>query len=302
MTFSVTEELNLVAVDRKVQFHDKYAFICCPYHKAGLEANPSMIVNLNDPRFDTGFFYCFSCGEKGPWERLASSLGLAAQSEESVQEDKPTLIQSLRLSSYELATPIPGISWRVEKDWRGISGKLLKDLDAKSIFNFKTKEEELYLPADILKKRAGGIYCSLYKKPKGYNSYRNEAGAWVKDALFPFNYAKGMLSKDSFLCVVEGPRDALNLIQHGLPAVAILGCNNWSTNILPLLYVCKPKKFVILMDGDFAGKKAAEKIYKDIDRYIPGKTILFNLPDGKDPGELTGEEILKLKDLLTRFV
>lgn len=300
MSFSVTEELSLVAVDRKVQFHDRYAFICCPFHRDGLETHPSMIVNIDDSRFDPGFFYCFSCAEKGPWKKLAEILSLGVpDAVQQAQEGAKHLVKPLRLLNFRSDLAIPGVSWEAGRDWRGISGTVLADINSKATFNFKFKEEEIFLPVSILKKQVGGIHCSLTKKPKGYTSYRNEEGPWVKDALFPYDYVKSKITKDSVLCIVEGPRDALNLVQHGVLAVAILGCTNWSQNILPLLYICKPRKFIVLMDGDDAGRNAAIKIYTDLNRVNPGKVVRCDLPTGKDPGGLTAEEVEVLKQSLS---
>lgn len=297
----VEQELQLVASDRRVQFRERYAFICCPYHKDGQEAHPSMMVNLTDSRYDAGFFYCFSCGEKGPWNLLAEALNVAqldSQTLAGIQEKH--LIKPLELLQ-DTIEDFPGIPWNSNSSWRGIRGDVLSALESKQVFNFKFKEAELLLKVRVLKKEVGSIFCSLQKKPKGYPSYRNTSGAWVKEALFPFDYAKRLVDKNTPLFIVEGPRDALNLLQHGIPAVAILGCTNWCTKLLPLLYICKPSRYVIQMDGDLAGKRATEHIYKDLNKFIPGKVSVDILPDGKDPADLKEEDIINLRSRYFNF-
>jgi hypothetical protein len=49
-------------------------WICCPFHG---ESTPSCKVNLvESERASFGFFYCFGCQEKGPWNKLADKMGL----------------------------------------------------------------------------------------------------------------------------------------------------------------------------------------------------------------------------------
>ena len=83
--------------------------------------------------------------------------------------------------------------------------------------------------------------------------------------------------------LVEGPRDALFLIDHGIPALAILGTNMWGTQkqrrVVRLLnkYECTP---IVCMDADRVkangvkpGQKAQREIYKALKSDIKTKKI-----------------------------
>ena len=76
--------------------------------------------------------------------------------------------------------------------------------------------------------------------------------------------------KADTIVLVEGEIDAMSIwqaTQGKIPVVAILGCNNSSATLGKRLRGdLKGKRFVILLDADAPGKKAAEKFCKDLRR------------------------------------
>lgn len=297
----IKEQLELLDGDVKVLFKGEYALVQCPFHKQGQETHPSMMVNIDNTRYSVGFCFCMSCGEKGDWNKIAEALGM----EEVAVGNKS--MKSFSVRSLELKPPVLKksnsleASWLPNTDWRGISGKVLSELKAKSLFNSTTKEKQIVLPVTVVGEVVGNINCSLVKKPKEKgSSYTNSQGPWVKRALFPFDYSLFLAnhnSNDLPVFIVEGPRDALNLIQHDIPALAILGTQNWSKESIPLLTLFKKGQYIILMDGDEAGAKAAENIYKDLINVFPKKDVrVCALPKGKDPADLTLPVINWMKD------
>jgi hypothetical protein len=290
----VEEQLDLVSVDIKVLKKSDYALVQCPFHKDGQESNPSLMVNLGNPKYDVGFYYCLSCGSQGSWNKLAQELSLEEIVNNSPRQrllPKKLQVNSLKIKPVILEKDIsPSISWPQQDSWRGIKGSLLQQIYARLRVDFRSKDKQIVLPVSINRRVVGYIYGYLQKRDKELgSSYINSKGAWVKDALFPFDYAVSLVKKDSTLplYVVEGPRDALNLLQHGLPAVAILGCTNWSKSLLPLLSTVKASSFIVLMDGDEAGKTAAINIYHDLLTTFPkSKVQVYDLPNNMDPADL----------------
>ena len=106
--------------------------------------------------------------------------------------------------------------------------------------------------------------------------------------------------KKGNLFLVEGPRDALRLLQHGIPAIAILGANNWSKYRIELLQEAEPEKIFILFDNDKPGIVAARKIHSSIKMFMPTK--ILKLPSMEknggiklDPANMPIEIVKKLK-------
>lgn len=312
----VKEGLTEIADLVRVIFKSEYALVQCPFHKGGQEANPSLMVNLANVKFPVGFHYCLSCGIKGNWNKLAEAFDLETLTVEARHASLLTSnrsknlfpVQNLELNS--LKTPANtnktkgkaiSIKWPETDNWRGISGNLLAKLNCKLSLDKQTKEKQLILPVCISNMQVGFIAAFLQKKDKSLgSSYFNSSGSWVKEALFPYDYVKTLLHNEQRtapICLVEGPRDALNLIQFGVPALAILGCTNWSKQSISLLMSCKFSKLIIMMDGDEAGRKAAAQIYTDLREFISTeKLINLQLPDQKDPADLVEKEIVFIKE------
>lgn len=289
------EQLEQLDGDIKVLFKGEYALVQCPFHKQGQETHPSMMINLDNPRFQEGFCYCMSCGEKGDWNKVASALGLEEIEKGSHGTSTSFSVRNLKLQTPSLKeTSILEVPWKKKDSWRGIKGDLLCSLNAMLTFNSITKERQLILPAAIIGEVVGTISCSLTKKAKEKgSSYFNSSGPWVRRALFPYDKAIEVCNSAAQnkgyrlpVCIVEGPRDALNLLQYGVPAVAILGTQNWTKASIPLLSIFDASNYVILMDGDAAGATAAEAIYKDMIEVFQKNIVkVCKLPQGKDPAD-----------------
>lgn len=71
----------------------------------------------------------------------------------------------------------------------------------------------------------------------------------------------------SLIVVVEGEFDAMSIWQCSsgqIVVVAILGCGNWKKTLLPKLKDLRDKRFLLLMDADAAGKKAAKSFHTEL--------------------------------------
>ena len=303
----VRDQLESLDRDIRVIFKSEYALVQCPFHKDGQETNPSLMVNLSNAKYEPGFHYCLSCGAKGNWLNLAEALSLEGAIDPT-QQSRSAFSPAFKIKKLTLPTPEKplikrdksiSMLWTANDTWRGISGALLQKLQARLRLDAYTKDKQIDLPVKVAGQVIGHIYGLLTKRDKALgSSYINSPGAWVKDALFPLDFvvATSQESKNYLpLCIVEGPRDALNLLQYGLPALAILGCTNWSKKNIPLLLSCKFKNLIVLMDGDEAGRAAAESIYKDLTSFVDKKYITkYQLPASRDPADLNKDEVESL--------
>ena len=281
------------------------AWIRCPFHSNNghLERTPSLVINLDSSlKYKTGTFHCFGCNETGDWNKLAEKLNLEQVSEEEeqfnvgrlTQEDKDALFNSV-----EKKRDIVSVDWDKNDNWRGISGKLINAIGGQLTCDKWMTDTQLYLPVKVNKKEVGGIYCKIERKSKKERGYINTPGGWIKSrGLFPFDYTKQMLKEmdKKVLFLTEGPRDTLNLLQNGLPSLAILGSNNWSSKKLDILSFLDLDRVVLAFDPDTAGQHAFKSVYKDLKRFVKLSKLEFK--QGTDPADLTKKQCNRIKTKL----
>jgi DNA primase len=99
------------------------------------------------------------------------------------------------------------------------------------------------------------------------------------------------------LVIVEGPYDALKLYEAGIPAVAILGTNNWTDVKVSILIGLGLSAIVVMMDNDKSGWDAQPRIINSLKHSV--KTIGLSLPASvKDPGGMSPRQLDWLKNKL----
>lgn len=119
-------------------------------------------------------------------------------------------------------------------------------------------------------------------KPK----YLHSSG--FRGAFYLYGEDKAVKQTKVHLC--EGFFDVMYLTQRGYNAVAMQG-----TNISPFQVEKLKKLFTevtIFLDGDEAGQKAADKAFLSIGAAMP--VSMARLKDGKDPDDLSDEELVEL--------
>lgn len=105
-------------------------------------------------------------------------------------------------------------------------------------------------------------------------------------------YGENFLPKDGVDVgyLVEGFFDAIYLTQVGLPAVAVMGSN---LSQMQAEKVCHfMRSVVVVPDGDAGGKILGDSASRVLSARLPVRVV--TLPQGKDPDELTDEEIRAL--------
>lgn len=270
-----------------------YKLVLCPFHE---EDHPSLSINISKPGLAVGTYHCWSCDASGGWNKFANKVGLPQvkkwqrANERQVygltEEEEHDLLGST-MSYKELETKLSCDvirDWKDDKAWRGFSGRLLRKLDCKLVTDKRTDEIMLLFPVHVNTELVGGIKAILEKTNKSQLAYITSKGSWVKDkGLFPFDYVSKLINRRKlrFVVLVEGPRDALRLISVGIPAIAILGANNFSRKKAISLLSIGDLEFVFSMpDNDEGGDKCHSVIKEAFKGLCSVKRI--KLPKDRD--------------------
>ena len=162
------------------------------------------------------------------------------------------------------------------KLWREIKTNLLIDIGCKVCrvdYGFNQSDKFIYLPVKI-DGEVVGYTKGRMRKEKGKPSYINLRGSWVKThGLFPFDYAISKLTDTKTVVLVEGQRDALRLLQLGIPALCIMGTQNFSIDKARLLEIHGVNRVVIMLDGDDAGIEGTKKVVQIVKGVLEYKVV-----------------------------
>ena len=294
---------------------NEYKIHCC-FHR---ENTPSLFISKGH-NATVGVWYCFGCGEKGNWNRLAEKLGCRKTEEDdfkaigSVAKDLVWFAKNtaglLSEESVSRDMKIKDTDFTLRKqillplaeniDWRGIPYRLLKKY--KCVRYTESDTTYLVIPVTI-DSEIKGCVKARWEKQEGmtgfYNSL-NENKKWSRTfGLLGFDYVKTMYKQgaERIVFLTEGPRDALHLQAHNIPAIAILGIKNWSEEKREILLSLNPEKIVILPDNDKPGKKGAEKILSTFHGNNVGIENLSKMKrPPEDPAAMSRNHIRLLKN------
>jgi len=267
-----------------------YWFVACPFHK---EKTPSCKVNTKaSTKYHVGDFKCFGCGIRGDWGAFSAEANLKGISfVENFSEYGAVGKVSTREVTEEY-DPVMAFDWKKKDgDWRGIPNDTVRAVGGKKVFSDFFNDTALFLPCSVNGSVLGGITCRL-SKGEGL-SYLNTKGIWSKRSLYPYDHTANMVEALSldYAVLVEGPRDALRLISYGIPAVAVLGVESWSSFKADLLYAMGISTLVVFSDGD----KAGNTLYKKVTASVLLPTIKVKVQYGEDPGNCKESKIKAIK-------
>jgi 5S rRNA maturation endonuclease (ribonuclease M5) len=236
-TQELLDEISLIPGSKKILSNSIQ--IVCPFHA---DKNPSLGIYIStDGKLPVGSFHCFGCGTKGQWNKLADKLGLKHFDVTKVVRTHSS-IQVKKLLPDKIVEPF-GIKYN--NDWRGISQKTLSLVDAMLSFDEQSQMSVIWFPIRINGELLGSVKAQIIKRKVSYISQGNV----LEYGLFPYDVCRELIKKYRTLFIVEGARDALRLIDNGIPAIAILGTSMISTTKIRLLSKLDAK-FVVMMDGD----------------------------------------------------
>lgn len=276
----VLELIQKQGLQFKVSGRDYQVKCLNPEHP---DANPSLRIDKV-----TGSFHCFSCGFKG---NLFKFYGIfTSQTPAKIARLKEKL-EELKAYGQGVELPKGSIPWT--RTFRGISVETLKHFEAFYTNLDKKLEDRICFPIrDITNKTC--VIVGRHVMSSGNPRYVNWPGG-VSMPLFPAHLSQPQKS----LVLVEGLFDFLNLWDKGLHNVACcFGTNTLTHDIKSKLLPYRAQgvqKVYFLFDGDDAGQKAQQQL-KPLVEEQGFEVELINLPDGEDPGDLSLETVVSIRE------
>lgn len=271
----ILEEINKLPGNKK--FAGESIMVCCP-HPDHDDGSPSCgIYTSVGMAIPIGTWHCLGCGRKGGWNELARFANLREIKEWRMKDASGNSLSALRQTYDKIDNKIgsyPSISllmkalhrnsymeWPEDVEWRSYSGKLVRA--AGGLLNAqRTGTNICFFPCKSGSKYIGGIAAYLQKQMTG-TSYVNSQGDWAKTkGLFPLQLTKDLLRKYklNYLFLVEGPRDALALLSYGIPALAVLGAEQFGIEKRRIVEMCNVNTVYTMTDNDGGGKLARERM------------------------------------------
>lgn len=267
------------------------------YYESGLD----YVIRCLSPEHDdkhpsmridkvTGSFNCFSCKYSG---NIFIELGAEVPRLNIKVERLLRAIQDI-LQVREIIIPPGAVPW--DKPWRNVSAETMIAFEA---FTHSDKEfdNRLCFPIKNIDGKVTNIiarHFSIEAKTKKYTIYPHKSVL----TFFPFTAD----TSTGTLFIVEGIYDMLNLYDKDIKNVICafgvsLGAKKDKSQkrIIEALIPFKLKgihTLKIALDGDKAGRDAADNAKKFLSSNFNIETII--LPEGKDPGDLSKEEVLKI--------
>lgn len=288
MSKEALEELlkTLPAEEWYPDFRDDSVWMKCPNpdHMQTGRSPPFKITTEEGQYF--GRFHCFGCGIDGPLrskdgvpgtlELLGLRAGSGLRVDRAHDVFKAEEVAEMRGGNQKKISKPVTEEWPASSKWRGISGRLVRDVGGRMQVAGDGRDPLLILPVNMRGVERGYVKCRVFPKKDGFD-YVNVGGTkWSKDSLFPYDYVSNMLDNTDgprILVGVEGSRDALQTIQNGAAALATLGATSWSTKCAEAIRVLSPDVFVCMADPDEAGDILERKMYNSLHRFMTVKVV-----------------------------
>jgi DNA primase len=105
-----------------------------------------------------------------------------------------------------------------------------------------------------------------------------------------FNLCRAAEETEGLVVLVEGFFDCIRVTQAARPCVSLMGCSLSGQQEAQL--VAHFRQVVVLLDGDEAGRRAAQEIAA---RLAPKLWVrVMDLPDGQQPDQFSTEELQRV--------
>jgi DNA primase len=271
----------------------------CPFSDHDVDT-PSLSIRKVDGRF-----YCFGCNESGhDWNELAERLKLDPLAEENLPDPFGILRDDLK-EKHKKAIHSFKLPWDIEDfdgRWRHVGQYTLDALDTFLWYDDMLRCERILIPVYMYQRLKGWVSRRLDRPKDGVPykmKYRNAPYMEAKDLLFPYDVVEEM--GKSSVVLVEGPYDAVRLINCDIPALAILGTNNWKAESRIDLINLGVERVIVAMDNDTSGRKARAEIIPDLEDDFDVEGFFPPSTEGKnDPGAMPYHPCVKKLWRVTR--
>jgi len=258
---------------------------------------PSLSIRRVD-----GAFLCFGCGIRGAnWNTLAAHIGGQLLTEDTIPDR--FLVMNTKLDKrIQKAMAQIDIPWDVEpweKPWRRIPVSTLTKLNALRWWddsNPYDRCERILFPVSMYDEIEGWVARRTDKAPPGKKlktPYRNATHMSSADTLFPLDTVIGMNRK--VLVLVEGPYDAIRLINYNIPALALLGTQNYHQDNRIHMMNAGAETIILAVDSDQGGDSVRLDIALSLREMF--NVIHFECPPEEDPGSMPKRYLHKLWEI-----
>jgi hypothetical protein len=285
---------------QNVEIRDDRILACCPFHN-GDPKHQSFWVNLTQKPNKVGIYSCLNgkCRATGGFQKLADHLNVTLEQRRSdytfLPEIKVADVYHKPLNLKELPP-----TWNWKRHDCTISHKALRIIGAKwySEDVGDHMDRRLWLPVESGGGIVGHVGALISKRYEGCRKYKNSDGLDAK-GLYVFLPQVLRHTHSRTLVLVEGPADALRLIDNDIAAIPLLGLYAWTrakTEYLNLAF----DHVVVMMDNDEAGQNAKEAIRAMFVADL--KPTFIGFPKGcKDAAEMSAGAITNLKRYIERI-
>ena len=275
-------------------------------HEKGYDSSPSMTVSFG---FGKSWAWCFACGHKrpltetlieaskhngvyGPLVLLATKYESETRLEANFEPVKVVLNDYTIPYMDMLERPLP--SWALEfLETKGVNKKTAEkfgvtwvekgysdDWTGEDMFGRPRTARDRAVVVPVLEKVGTEIVC------RGTQArYFGEGTRYLPLHKFPSSkiffgeqYLENMKGKYTFL--VEGPYDAMHLIQEGVLALGLFGTSLSKDKIITLKKL-QLSRLYLALDPDIAGRKAAGKIKAKLNESLIPNQLLDLTQDPK---------------------
>lgn len=294
---NILNEVKLEAPGKlkNIQIKGQNVRVTCPFHKNGAESHPSCDVYAGDsPDVEYGYYKCFTCGEQGPlWKLIAACLN------KSPEFGKDWLLEKYGNNLLEEITIMPPIDLKINfQKPKYLDEKILGTFEKYHPYMEKRKLSKsicekfqiLYDPKDqaivFPIRDVGSNLVGLSKRSVVIKRF--ELPALLNKPVYLLNE----IIKDNITSVIicESQINALTCWSYGMPAVALFGTGTpYQYDILNKTSI---RHYILMFDGDAAGRKGALRFLKNIRKDVIVDDII--MPKAKDVNDLTKDEFLSI--------
>ena len=272
--------------------------ICtCPFHKGGMENKPAMNIYCNkDGSVEYGYAHCFSCGYSG---RLTKFVGDVFNANTDYGEDwllenfsyNIVYDNSIVLDKIELPKNIPKKSnfileseldrYNIKHPYmyqRGLTDEIIDMFH----IGYNAEKDTITFP---VWDEFGSIVMITERSTKDKRFYIPPN---VEKPVYLLNYILKEKIQRVFVC--ESQLNTLNCWKYGFPAIGLFGTG--SQYQYDILRKSGIRNYVLMFDGDSAGRIGADKFKKNLSdcAYITDVVMYA----GKDVTDLSKNEFFTL--------
>ena len=277
---------------KRIEDHGRNLVINCPIHKNGMEKKPSCyVLNVSDdPNLEEGCTHCFTCGYNARFPQLIADLfdkDLEFGEEWLVDRFCNIFLQDeINLPEFEQSQQEPEVHCMSESEllpydfyhpymW---DRKLTKEVVDKFRIGYDATTNSITFPVYDEKGRlvmvtSRNVETKFFHIPADVE----------KPVYLLYDILQRGVTK-VFIC--ESQINTLTLRSWGYDSVGLFGTGSKSQ--LETLKKSGIREYYLCFDGDFAGRKGAEKFKKAL-----GKNVFITdliMPRGKDVNDLTKQE------------